>query len=79
MRVHIVMEDRLVAEIDGRAGARGRTAYIVEALRRALDEERRWDGIASAIGVIGDNGHDWDADPAEWVREQRAFDTQRVG
>lgn len=79
MRVHIVMDDRMVAEIDGRAGARGRTAYIVEALRRTLDDEHRWDGIASAIGVIDDEGHDWDADPAEWVREQRAADARRLG
>ncbi|CAN5902585.1 hypothetical protein BH20ACT6_BH20ACT6_11030 [soil metagenome] len=79
MRVHIVMDDSLVAEIDGRAGARGRTAYIVDALRRTLDDERRWDGIAAAIGVIDDEGHDWDADPAEWVHEQRAADARRFG
>ena len=79
MHVHIVMDDDLVAETDRRAGTRDRTANIVQAVRRALDDERRWDGIASAVGVVDGGGHDWDGDPAEWVREQRRADPSRVG
>lgn len=79
MRMHIVVEDNLVAELDRRVGPRGRTAFVVAALRRALDDERRWDGIASAVGAIDDEGHDWDADPAEWVHQQRRADDRRVG
>lgn len=39
--------------------------------RRGLEDERRWDDVESALGAIADSGHDWDDDPAAWVREQR--------
>jgi hypothetical protein len=48
-------------------------------LHIALDDERRWDDIEAALGVIGDTGHEWDEDPAGWVREQRHGDVRRVG
>ena len=34
-------------------------------------DERRWEQIASAVGVIRDHGHERDDDPGEWVRSQR--------
>ncbi len=79
MRMHIVVDDDLVAELDARVGPRGRTAFVVAALRRALDDDRRWDAIEAAAGSIDDTGHDWDADPAAWVHEQRRADDRRVG
>jgi hypothetical protein len=48
-------------------------------IRRALDDERRWDDVESALGRIDDTGHDWDNDPATWVREQRSTDARRSG
>lgn len=27
--------------------------------------------VRAASGSIGDHGHEWDDDPAAWVREQR--------
>ena len=79
MRVHIKLDDELVAELDSRAGVRGRSAYIEAILRRALDDERRWEQIASAVGGVADEGHDWDHDAAHWVRLQRTGDPRRVG
>jgi Arc/MetJ family transcription regulator len=79
MRLHISLPDELVAELDRRAGTRGRSAFIVGAIREALDDERRWELIESAIGSIPDTGHEWDDDPAAWVREQRFADPRRVG
>ena len=38
MRVHISLEDVLVRELDERAGSRGRSAYVEEAVREALLE-----------------------------------------
>jgi len=78
MRVHITLANELVRELDGRVGARRRSAFIAEAVRQALDEERRWELIESALGSIDDHGHEWDVDSARWVREQRA-DAGRVG
>jgi metal-responsive CopG/Arc/MetJ family transcriptional regulator len=79
MRVHINLEDELVEELDRRAGPRGRSAYIVSTLRRALEDERRWERIASAAGSIEGSGHAWDEDPAAWVASQRQSDARRVG
>jgi len=79
MRLHIALDDELVAELDRRAGARRRSAFIAELIRRALDDERRWDEIESALGQLPDSGHDWDGDPAGWVRAQRRTDARRTG
>lgn len=79
MRLHISLEDELVEELDRRVGRRRRSAFIARAVREALDDERRWELIESALGSIPDTGHDWDDDPAAWVREQRRADPRRVG
>jgi hypothetical protein len=73
------LDDQLVQELDERVGRRQRSAFIAETIRRALDDERRWEDIESAIGSIPDHGHEWDADPAAWVRAQRTGDARRVG
>jgi len=78
MRLHITIDDALVAELDKRAGRRRRSTFIAELLRRGLEDERRWDDIEAALGAIPDEGHEWDNDPAGWVRDQRA-DPRRVG
>jgi metal-responsive CopG/Arc/MetJ family transcriptional regulator len=79
MRVHITLSDELVRELDRRVGARGRSAFIAGAVREALEDERRWQLVESALGSIEATGHEWDADPAAWVREQRSADNSRVG
>jgi hypothetical protein len=79
MRLHISLDDDLVAALDERVGARQRSSFIAAAVRRALEDEHRWELIESAIGTIGDRGHDWDDDAAGWVRAQRHADRRRVG
>lgn len=79
MRVHITLEDDLVGELDQRVGARRRSRFIAECLRRALEDERRWDDIEAGLGAIEDQGHEWDEDPGSWVRAQRSSDERRVG
>lgn len=79
MRIHIALPDALVAELDRRAGGRRRSAFIAELIRRALEEERRWDDIEGALSSLADVGHAWDDDPAEWVRQQRRGDERRSG
>lgn len=79
MRLHIALEDELVAELDRRAGARKRSTFIAELIRRGLEDERRWDEIEAALGQLSDVGHEWDEDPATWVRHQRRGDARRAG
>ncbi len=79
MRIHIALDDELLAELDARAGKRRRSAFIAELIRRGLEDERRWDDIESALGSFAGIDHDWDDDPAQWVRDQRGADARRVG
>jgi len=41
MRVHVVLEDELVAELDRRVGRVNRGQFIARAVRTALDREIR--------------------------------------
>ena len=79
MRLHISLEDGLVQQLDERVGKRRRSSFISETVRRALDDERRWDDIEAGLGALDRGAHEWDHDPAEWVREQRHSDEARVG
>ena len=79
MRLHISLDDALVRDIDKVAGRRGRSAFIARAAQEAVDQRRRWEAIESAFGGIPGSGHQWDEDPAAWVREQRRADRRAVG
>ena len=79
MRIHIELDDSLVARIDQVAGPRQRSRFVREAVRAALDQQERWERIAGAAGAIADTGHGWDEDPAAWVHAQRFADSDRVG
>ena len=79
MRVHISLDEELVSELDQRVGRRRRSAFVAETVRRALDDEHRWDEIEAALGAVPDEGHEWDEDPAAWVRGERRGDARRVG
>ncbi|HSH59250.1 MAG TPA: hypothetical protein VK988_06325 [Acidimicrobiales bacterium] len=79
MRMHIDMDDELVADVDAVAGRRGRSRFVREAVLVALDQRKRADLIRAARGSVIDEGHDWDDDPARWVRRQRRTDRRRTG
>jgi predicted transcriptional regulator len=79
MRMHIELDDDLVAQVDELAGPRGRSAFVRTAIQRAVLQEARWADIEAAAGTVADGGHDWDSDPAGWVRAQRHSDARRAG
>jgi hypothetical protein len=79
MRLHISVDDGLVRDLDGRVGPRQRSTFIEAAIRRALDDERRWEDIEAAVGALPDGAHEWDSDPVGWVQAQRCGDARRVG
>lgn len=78
MRLHITLDDATVAALDARVGPRRRSAFVTAAVRRALADEQRWDELEASAGALGDSPHDWDDDPAGWVRAQRA-EPRRAG
>lgn len=78
MRLHIHLDDALVAELDDAVGQRQRSAYIGRAVRRLLDDDNRRMALRASLGSIDDDGHEWDDDPAAWVRQQRS-DDRRAG
>lgn len=78
MRLHISLDDALVGDVDRFAGRRKRSAFIAHAVKRTLDEERRWREIEGALGAIDDRGHEWDEDPAAWVRQGRREDPRHA-
>jgi metal-responsive CopG/Arc/MetJ family transcriptional regulator len=79
MRVHITMTEADVRRLDERVGVRRRSRFITEAVRRALEDEERWESIEAAVGSVAPDAHEWDPDPAAWVRAQRQSDRRRVG
>jgi metal-responsive CopG/Arc/MetJ family transcriptional regulator len=77
--VHISLDDELVKQLDNRVGRRGRSAFIERIVRKALESDRRWEGIEEGFGVLAGREHEWDRDPASWVSAQRHGDHRRVG
>ena len=76
--MRVELDDRLVADVHRLAGPRGRSAFVRNAIELAVRQAQRWRDIESAAGAIDDHGHEWDDDPAAWVREQRRSDPRRT-
>ncbi|GAC1414082.1 MAG: hypothetical protein NVSMB57_09640 [Actinomycetota bacterium] len=68
-----------MSKVDGVAGSRGRSQFIREAVAFALANHERWTLFESSVGSISERGHEWDADPAAWLRAQRHSDKRRIG
>lgn len=80
MRMHIELADDVVREVDRLAGPRERSAFVRNAVMRALEDARRHEALRAAAGSLADAGtHEWDADTAEWVRAGRRADGRRTG
>ena len=79
MRMHIELDDVVVAQIDAIAGPRRRSAFVRESILAAVDRSRRTRSLRNAAGILRNSEHDWDDDPAAWVSRQRSGDPRRVG
>lgn len=79
MRMHIEMDPAVIREVDELVGPRGRSRFVRDAVLAEVDRRRRVKLIRRSFGAIPDTGHEWDADPALWVRQQRRADTGRIG
>ncbi len=79
MRMHIELDDDLVAQVDRIAGPRGRSGFVRTAVERAVRQEIRWSSIVAAARAPHDAVHARDAATAGWVRDQRRPDARRAG
>lgn len=80
MRLHIELDDEVVREVDRLTGPRGRTAFVRAAVVQAIDDAKRSAALRRAAGSLRDaQAHEWDADPAAWVRASRQADPRRAG
>jgi metal-responsive CopG/Arc/MetJ family transcriptional regulator len=79
MRMHISLDDDLVAQLDRRVGTRRRSAFISATVRKALADEQRWEDIEAGLGALAGSEHEWDEDPAGWVATGRMADSARIG
>ena len=79
MRMHIEIDDSIVAEIDAVAGPRGRSAFVRDAVLTAVKRQRRTLQLLEAVGALRGSEHDWGDDAAGWVERQRRGDPRRVG
>jgi metal-responsive CopG/Arc/MetJ family transcriptional regulator len=78
MATNLSLPVDLVAEIDAVAGRRQRSAFVEQAVRRALRRERLRDAIERTAGVLkAEDYPHWASseDVAAWVRELRAEET----
>lgn len=77
-RVHIVLPDDTLAELDQVAGRRHRSAFIAEAIREKLQRERQAAARISAVAL--DEIPVWSS-PEEvtaWLRASRQRDVERL-
>ncbi len=78
MRQHITLDDATVAALDARVGPRRRSASVTAAVRRALEDDERWAALEASVRAAQDVPHEWDDDPAGWIRAQRT-EPRRTG
>lgn len=81
-RVHIVLPDALLREIDARVGQRQRSAFIQEAIEEKLRREKlleSLDEMAGSLAGVDIPGWESSAAAAEWVRALRRADPVGVG
>ena len=74
MRVHIVLPDKLIADIDALAGKRGRSRYIADAVTLAAKRDRLLKVLRETAGTLDLDRHpEWATDEgvAKWLRDLR--------
>ncbi len=74
-RAHIVLPDDLLAEVDALVGPRGRSAFLTEVIREAVNRRRLLEFLSSPEPVLKDEDYPEFRDGAEaWVRRMRDED-----
>ena len=74
MRVHAIVPDELVDEVDARGGRRGRSRFLTEAVREKLARQRQETALRQMAGALAEADIPWWETPkatVEWVHAMR--------
>ncbi len=80
-RIHVIVPDDVLTEVDARSGKRGRSEMITNALRRVLQWEKQEEALRRGVGAWRAEDHE-DIVTYEqmvaWVRRERADWSRRA-
>ena len=80
MRVHVVISDEVMRDVDRIVGPRERSEYIESAIREKLQREKQGWAIEYGAGLFERAKTPYgpmNEDSAAWVRRQREVDRRR--
>ena len=80
-RIHVVLPNSLLEEIDRIAGPRRRSEYIAETLEQSVLRERQRQAIQETTGILSDDEYpEWSTPEktSAWVRRTRDLESQRL-
>lgn len=80
-RTHIIIPEHLISSVDELVGKRRRSEFFAEAVAEKLDRIRLAKAAHRAVGSLRDApipGWETSAEAAEWVREARRGDEDRL-
>jgi hypothetical protein len=81
MRTHVILPDKLIAEIDSLVGKRKRSRFVEEAIREKLKRKSLLKALTETAGVLPAGEYpQWETTEktAAWVRESRQRDSGRL-
>ena len=74
-RAHVFLPDDLLADVDALVGSRGRSAFLAEVIREAVNRRRLQEFLSSPEPVLKDEDYPEFRGGAEaWVRKMRDAD-----
>jgi hypothetical protein len=78
-RTHVVLEEKLVKDIDRFAGALQRSSFLEEAAQEKLMRYRQIAALKAAVGTWKDEEHpELKQGSAQWVRRMRRESERRI-
>jgi Arc/MetJ-type ribon-helix-helix transcriptional regulator len=80
-RIHIVLPESVIEEIDELVGPRKRSEFIAEAIEQRLERERFQRALDAASGSLNSEDYpEWSTPEKtyEWVRKLRDLDNERL-
>ncbi len=81
MRAHIIVPERLIAEVDELVGKRRRSRFFVEVVSKEVARLKLLRAMGEAFGAVSEgDAPDWDTaeSGADWVEKMRRVDAEHL-